>query len=271
MISANMFRKIERLFSRAGEHVRAKILSAELVGAEFVPFIQPVFKDDKIAGGEVLLRVLKNGSYRSPEKYLSAMESCDTINNVTCSLLSGVGHFFRGYDGAFPDGFYLSFNLCPRQLNAPDVTEAVMRFLREFDGRIGIVLEIVERGTLVLDDFALETMQQLTDAGVRFAIDDFGSGSSCLKYIEHAGFSTIKIDKCLTVASNGSLIYSAVIDSIIMLSERLQIQIVAEGVENNEQLSLLKDRGLNLFQGYFFSKPVTLRDFLHVHLIHSCL
>lgn len=261
MISTNMLRKAERLFSKAGERIRATILSAELAGAEFVPFIQPVFKGDRIAGGEVLLRVLKNGVYRSPERYLSAMESCEVINEVTCSLLSDVETFFKGYDGGLPEDFCLSFNICARQLNAPQVTDAMMRFHREFEGRIGVVLEIVERGTMVLDDFALEAMQQLTDAGVRFAIDDFGSGSSCLKYIEHTGFSTIKIDKCLTVASNGSLIYSAVIDSIVMLSERLQIQVVAEGVEDHEQLSLLKNKGVNLFQGYLFSKPVTLREF----------
>jgi EAL domain-containing protein (putative c-di-GMP-specific phosphodiesterase class I) len=113
---------------------------------------------------------------------------------------------------------------------------------------------------MVLDDFALDTLQQLSEERVRFAIDDFGSGSSCLKYIEHMGFSTIKIDRCLTVASNGSLIYSAVIDSIIALSGRLKIEVVAEGVENSEQLSLLKDKGVHIFQGYLFSRPVTMRE-----------
>lgn len=261
MLSTTMLSKAERLFNKACERIRATILSAELADTEFVPFIQPVFNGGRISGGEVLLRVLKNGIYRSPERYLSAMESCEVINDVICSLFSGVETFFRGYDGPFPDDFYLSFNICARQINAPDVTEAVMRFNRKFKGRIGVVLEIVERGTMDLDDFALETMQQLTDAGVQFAIDDFGNGSSSLKYIEHVGFSMIKIDKCLTVASNGSLIYSAVIDSILMLSERLKIQVVAEGIENNEQLLLLKDKGVSYFQGYFFSKPVTMREF----------
>ena len=134
-------------------------------------------------------------------------------------------------------------------------------FKKVFDGRIAVTLEIVERGTMNLDDFALEAMLQLTESGVRFAIDDFGSGSSCLKYIEHAGFSTIKIDKCLTIASNGSLIYSAVIDSIITLAEQLQIHVIAEGIENVEQLSLLKDKGVNIFQGYLFSKPVSMCEF----------
>lgn len=183
------------------------------------------------------------------------------INDVTCSLLSDVKTFFNGYEGALPDDFYLSFNICARQLNSPDVIEAVTDFNKTFAGRIAVLLEIVERGTMHLDDFALDAMQQLTDAGVRFAIDDFGNGSSCFKYIEHSGFSTIKMDKCLTVVSNGTLIYSAVIDSIVTLSERLQIQLVAEGVENKEQLSLLKDKGVNVFQGYLFSRPVSMHEF----------
>jgi EAL domain-containing protein (putative c-di-GMP-specific phosphodiesterase class I) len=261
MISTDMLRKAECFFSKASAWIRTTILSAELAGAEFVPFIQPVVRDNKIAGGEVLLRVFRDGIYHSPERYLSAMESCEVINDVTCSLLSGVEAFFRDYDGALPEDFYLSFNICAKQLNAPDVIEAVTHFKRLFEGRIDVVLEIVERGNMVLDDFALDTLQQLSEERVRFAIDDFGSGSSCLKYIEHMGFSTIKIDRCLTVASNGSLIYSAVIDSIIALSGRLKIEVVAEGVENSEQLSLLKDKGVHIFQGYLFSRPVTMREF----------
>lgn len=261
MISTKMLMKAERFFIKARTVIRETILSAELTNAEFVPFIQPVCKGDKIVGGEVLLRVLKDGIYQSPEKYLSAMESCEVINDVTCSLMSDVKTFFEGYEGTLPDDFYLSFNICARQLNSSRVIEAVTDFKKTFDGRISVTLEIVERGTMNLDDFALEAMQQLTESGVRFAIDDFGSGSSCLKYIEHAGFSTIKIDKCLTIASNGSLIYSAVIDSIITLAERLQIHVIAEGIENKEQLSLLKDRGVDIFQGYLFSKPVSMHEF----------
>ncbi|EMN1226682.1 TPA: EAL domain-containing protein [Enterobacter roggenkampii] len=261
MISTKMLMKAERFFIKARTVIRETILSAELTGAEFVPFIQPVCKGDEIVGGEVLLRVLKDGIYQSPEKYLSAMESCEVINDVTCSLMSDVKTFFEGYEGTLPDDFYLSFNICARQLNSSRVIEAVTDFMKVFDGRIAVTLEIVERGTMNLDDFALDAMQQLTESGVRFAIDDFGSGSSCLKYIEHAGFSTIKIDKCLTIASNGSLIYSAVIDSIITLAERLQIHVIAEGIENKEQLSLLKDRGVDIFQGYLFSKPVSMHEF----------
>lgn len=170
MISTKMLMKAECFFIKARTLIRETILSAELTNAEFVPFIQPVCKEDKIVGGEVLLRVLKDGIYQSPEKYLSAMESCEVINDVTCSLMSDVKTFFEGYEGTLPDDFYLSFNICARQLNSSRVIEAVTDFMKVFDGRIAVTLEIVERGTMNLDDFALEAMQQLTESGVRFAI-----------------------------------------------------------------------------------------------------
>lgn len=257
----NILMKIERIFSSWHTVVRNKVVSAQLSEAEFIPYIQPIYNGRELSGGEILLRVKKKGILYTPESYISLMESGEVINDVTCDLLNSVKNHFAAYTELLPEGFHLSFNICPTQLNSLRVTAAIEDFNARFSGKIAVILEIVERGTMVLDDFALEIMQRLTDAGVRFAIDDFGSGSSCLKYIEHTGFSTIKIDKCLTVASNGSLIYSAVIDSIISLSEQLQIQVVAEGVENNEQLALLKDKGVHFFQGYLFSKPLSMREF----------
>lgn len=253
--------KFERMFSSWHTAVRNRIVSAELSEAEFIPYIQPVYNSRELTGGEVLLRVKKKGVLYTPESYISLMESGEVINDVTCNLLQSVKHHFTPYMELLPEGFHLSFNICGRQLNSPRVIEALEDFNAHFNGKIAVILEIVERGTMVLDDFALDAMQQLTGSGVQFAVDDFGCGSSSLKYLEHSGFSTIKIDKCLTVASNGSLIYSAIIDSIVSLSESLQIQVVAEGVENKEQLALLKDKGVQLFQGYLFSKPLSMREF----------
>lgn len=261
MISTKMLMKAERFFIKARKLIRETILSAELTGAEFVPFIQPVYKGDEIVGGEVLLRVLKDGIYQSPEKYLSAMESCEVINDVTCSLVSDVKTFFEGYAGALPDNFYLSFNICARQLNSPRVIESVTDFHKKFEGKISLVLEIVERGTVALNDFSLETMQHLTATGVEFAIDDFGSGSSCIKYVEHIGFSKIKLDKCLTLACEGSLVYPSIIEAIISLSHKLGIQVIAEGVETREQLNLLNAKGIKIYQGYILSRPMSLNEF----------
>lgn len=261
MKNIKILMKIERLFSSWHAAVRNRIVAAQLNEAEFIPYIQPIYRSDELIGGEVLLRIKKKGILYTPESYISLIESSEAINDVTCELLKSVKNHFTPYIELLPEGFYLSFNICTKQLNSLRVTKAVIDFNEFFAGKAGVTLEIVERGTIEFDDFALETMQGLTDAGVRFAIDDFGHGSSCLKYIEHTGFSTIKIDKCLTVACNGALVYSAVIDSIVALSASLKINVIAEGIENNEQLELLKCKGVNLFQGYLFSKPLSMRAF----------
>lgn len=256
-----MLMRIEQIFSAWHQRVRNRIVSAGLGSAEFIPFIQPIYKSRAIVGGEVLMRVKKGGILHSPENYISVIESGNVIDDVTCELLRSVKSHFSAYRESLPAGFYFSFNICAMQLNSPRVIDAIKDFNAHFKNDVAVVLEIVERGTIDLDDFALETMQELTEAGVRFAIDDFGSGSSCLKYIEHAGFSTIKIDKCLTVSCSGTLIYSTVIDAIVSLSRKLNIQVIAEGIENEEQYRLLKNKGVNTFQGYLFSKPVSMYEF----------
>lgn len=256
-----MLMKFERMFGSWHKAVRNRIISAELSEAEFIPYIQPVYKSSELIGGEVLVRVKKKGVLYTPESYISLLESGDVINDVTCELLKSVKGHFTPYMDLLPEGFHFSFNICGRQLNSPRVIDALEDFNAHFRGKASVILEIVERGTMVLDDFALDAMQKLSESGVQFAVDDFGSGSSSLKYLEHSGFSTIKLDKCLTVACNGTLIYSAIIDSILSLSESLQIQVVAEGVENKEQLALLKEKGVQLFQGYLFSRPLSMREF----------
>lgn len=261
MKNIKILMKFERLFRSLYAAVRNWVVSAQLSRAEFIPYIQPIYRSDELIGGEVLLRIKKKGVVYTPESYISLIESGEIINDVTCELLKSVESHVTPYMEMLPEGFYFSFNICAKQLSSPRVTKAIVSFNESFRGKAGVILEIVERGTMEFDDFALETMQDLTAAGVRFAIDDFGNGSSSLKYIEHTGFTTIKIDKCLTVACNGVLVYSAVIDSIVSLSERLKINVIAEGIENNEQQELLKSKGVIFFQGYLFSKPLSMQAF----------
>lgn len=262
MANIRMLRKAERVICRLLRSVRKSILNSKLAGAEFVPFIQPVYQSGELAGCEVLLRVKKNGVLYSPEPYLPSIESGAVCNDVTLELLEKVKTHFTLHIDSLPKGFYFSFNICAQQLNSPGIVKAVKEFNMNFGKDIRVVLEIVERGTAEFDDFALDAMQDLVASGVSFSIDDYGSGSSCLKYIEHTGFSTIKIDKCLTVVCNHQLVYPSVIDAIMSFSERLNIHVIAEGVETNEQFKLLEMKGINTFQGYLFSGPVSMDLFV---------
>lgn len=265
MIIHPFLTETERIISKLQRIVSKKITTLQLNGSEFIPFMQPICKSDTVIGCEVLLRVKKDGVYYGPEPYLPGLESSDAINDVTCALLYKVINHFQAHPVALPEGFYFSFNICVKQLNSTKVIDAIRSFNKYFMGA-SVVLEIVERGTTDFDDFALDAMQLLVEEGVRFSIDDFGSGSSGLKYIELTGFTTIKIDKCLTVMNKGSLVYSMVIDAIMAISYKLNMQVIAEGVESKEQLSLLKEKGIHCFQGYFFSRPIHINCFCGKYL-----
>lgn len=263
MMKTKVLQKAESLVCRMLSRVKKMRLERELLNCEFVPFIQPIYRHHELVGCEVLLRVKKDGVYHLPGKYLKELETSKVINDVTCELMEKVKVYFTGHMASLPEGFYFSFNICAKQLNVAKVVRAIHHFSEHFKGHASLVLEIIERGTVEFDEFALDTMDELVQKGIRFAIDDFGSGSSCLKYVEHVGFCMLKIDKSLTVISDGKLVYSSVIDAIKTISHQLQMQVIAEGVETHEQLTLLQDKGIENFQGYHFSRAITMHDFLN--------
>jgi EAL domain-containing protein (putative c-di-GMP-specific phosphodiesterase class I) len=107
----------------------------------------------------------------------------------------------------------------------------------------------------------ISIMQELTAAGVRFAIDDFGMGYSSLRYLKSLPLHTIKIDQSfirdvLTDPSDASIVRA-----ILSMSHALDLDIIAEGVEHEEVHDFLVEEGCIMFQGYLYSRPVPLEDF----------
>ncbi|MFZ5177143.1 EAL domain-containing protein [Enterobacter kobei] len=227
------------------------------------PFVQPIFNTDgdAVIGCEILLRLKTRDGYITPGAYINELEESEHINVITCKLLAEVTKYFLLENCELPEGFYFSLNIFAPQLSHPDIIRKILSFNAAFKGKASLVLEIVERGTLALDDSTMETMEELMSKGIRFAIDDFGAGTSSLKYIEHVGFSTIKIDRALTLATGNKLIYAKVIDAIVTLSSRLGLSVTAEGIENSVQQELLHKAGVNAMQGYYLARPMDLNKF----------
>lgn len=250
--------------------VKTKEIRKELAEAEFIPFVQPIFThEQKLTGCEVLLRIKKEGNFYSPHRYIEVIEQSEMINNIMISLLHTVGCEFSQYKDHLPEGFYFSFNITASQLRNETVIAEIINLCLSFQEKAGIILEIVERDHLVLDDDMLHILDSLMSDGVMFAIDDFGTGTSSLKYLEHVGFSFIKLDKTLTVVSKDELIYKNVIKAIVALSNSLNIKLIAEGVENNTQLHLLEREGIDAMQGFFLDKPMNIDDFKCKFIIFS--
>ncbi len=124
-----------------------------------------------------------------------------------------------------------------------------------------IILELTE--TMTIDDFpqSLAIIESLEKMKVRFALDDFGTGWSSLYQLNHLKFSKLKIDKSFVDNMNQNQQQAIFIASIVNLSHQLGMQVVAEGIEQLAQLEQLKQLGVDEFQGYYFSRPITKTEF----------
>ncbi|HCW97490.1 MAG TPA: cyclic diguanylate phosphodiesterase, partial [Pantoea sp.] len=122
-----------------------------------------------------------------------------------------------------------------------------------------LVVELTERDALPVVD--QKVISQLHSIGVHLAIDDFGTGHSSLSYLKDLQPDVLKIDKIFTAAIGTDAINATVTDMVISLAQRLNISLVAEGVETAEQAAYLRERGVDLLQGYYYARPMPIEDF----------
>ena len=154
----------------------------------------------------------------------------------------------------------LSINITPSQFNRVDFFDHFMRALNESGVDANrIELEITE-GMLVNNMAAsVENIKKLQSEGVRFSIDDFGTGYSSLSYLQSLPLQKLKIDQSFVndiyIDSNSA----AIVEAIISMASALDLEVIAEGVETYNQLSVLKKMGCTLYQGYYFSKPISAK------------
>lgn len=122
-----------------------------------------------------------------------------------------------------------------------------------------LVLELTERENLQVVDYRL--VRELHRKGVLLAVDDFGTGSSTLSWLEQLRPDILKIDKSFTSAIGTDAVNSTVTDIVIALGQRLNIELVAEGVETPQQAHYLRSNGVHMLQGYLYAKPMPIADF----------
>lgn len=155
--------------------------------------------------------------------------------------------------------FKLSVNLSLRQLKDPNLVPTIHSILRETQiNPHCLELEITESFMVSDISSAIATLTELRALGIRIAIDDFGTGYSSLSSLKNLPIQTLKIDKSflddLLVINKNQVI----LQSIIELGHRLKLQIIAEGIENEGQLKILKAMNCDCGQGYFLSRPLHL-------------
>ncbi len=156
----------------------------------------------------------------------------------------------------------LSVNISAKQLRQPDFVAQVHAAVRRHAiNPLGLKLELTESMLLESVEETIATMNALNEIGVRFSLDDFGTGYSSLQYLKRLPLCQLKIDQSFVcdIADDGS--DKAIVRTIIAMAQSLNLEVIAEGVETEEQREILLSNGCTNYQGYLFGKPVPIEQF----------
>ncbi len=156
----------------------------------------------------------------------------------------------------------LSINISPRQFHQADFVEEVLKSLTK--AAVGpklLKLELTERILLENTEEAITKMGELKAAGVGFSLDDFGTGFSSMSYLTKLPLSQLKIDQSFIQNIGSKESDEIIVKTIVGMSKSLGLEVVAEGVESQDQYDYLESLGCQLFQGYFFGRPKPIAEF----------
>jgi predicted signal transduction protein with EAL and GGDEF domain len=227
---------------------------------------QPVVDLDscRVVGAEALLRWRhpKLGMV-SPAEFIPILEQSGLIDEVGLWVLNAACREARGWQDVGLTGLKMAVNLSARQFRDPTLHTTIVRTL-ERHGLAPAALEVELTETAAMED-AVRTRQTVVDLrelGVSVAIDDFGAGYSSLSYLKNLPFSKLKIDREFVMNLNERRDSQAICRALVELSRGLDIQVLAEGTETLEEVETLRALGCSMFQGYYFSRPLTGADFI---------
>lgn len=237
-----------------------------LEAGEFIPYFQPVVHGDskKWSGTEVLMRWNhpKEGLVR-PDLFIPFAEHSGLIVPMTRALMQQTAALLGPQSSSFAAPFHIGINITASHCHDLELVEDCRQFLATFiPGSVSLVLELTERELIEPTDITHQLFEQLHSLGVKIAIDDFGTGHSSLGYLRQFNVDFLKIDQSFVAMIGIDALSRHILDTIIELSAKLDLGIVAEGVETQAQAEYLTAHHVNFMQGYLFGKPMPAADFI---------
>jgi EAL domain-containing protein (putative c-di-GMP-specific phosphodiesterase class I) len=241
-------------------------LRRALLAREFVPFFQPVVHstNKQWAGAEILMRWQhpREGLVR-PDLFIPLAEDCGEIVPMTRSLMRQTAALLGPQAHRLSEQFHLAFNISAAHCQDLALLHDCREFLAAFPaGRIKLVLELTERELIEPSEATQRLFAELHAIGVMIALDDFGTGHSSHSYLQAFKIDCLKIDQRFVAMIGVEALSRHILDNVIDLCRKLELQIVAEGVETPEQSEYLAAQNVDYLQGYLFAKPMPGVDFV---------
>lgn len=236
-------------------------LRRAMVENEFALHYQPIYRlaTDELVGAEALLRWrTPSGQFIPPDEFIPIAEDTGLIVPIGEWVLRTACEQARTWQQKISNSnFSISVNVSARQVIAGNFVETVRDVIEATGLRPSLLeLEITER-LLIRNDAAIAAaLNQLTEAGIKLAIDDFGTGYSALSYLKDFPFDVLKIDRSFVDDVMRDEESAGLTRSIIMMAHSLGLEVIAEGIEDHDQLSFLRQHKCELGQGFGLGRPM---------------
>ncbi len=243
-------------------------ISSELQEAldkkQIFPYLQPQYDSRNVlTGAEVLVRwEHPTEGFLAPYKFVPIFEKNGMIVRVDQHIWEEACRILHSWKGTDKEKLHLSVNISSKEFYFLDLYDTFTGLVQKYDLDPGkLHLEITE--TVVMKDMIgnIRVINQLREYGFIVEMDDFGSGYSSLNLLRDMPVDVLKIDMAFLGSTKHPKKAETILDNIISLARQLNMISLAEGVEMEKQLDMLKEMGCNVFQGYFFAKPMPLEEF----------
>jgi sensor c-di-GMP phosphodiesterase-like protein len=242
-------------------------LKRALAAGEFVPYYQPIvdIRSGQLRGAEVLVRWRKpDGTLVYPGSFIPLAESSGLILDMTRDLMRRVCAEAGTALGCRP-GLKIAFNFAGQLFTDKSIVKDVRNIFSGSPIKLSqVVLEVTERDPIQNFTETRQIIAALQGLGVRIAIDDVGTGHSGLSYMLKLGVDIIKIDKIFVDAIGTDRNSTTIVETLVDLAHNMRMDVVAEGVENFEQVMHLRELGIRSAQGYVFAPPLPGSAFLQL-------
>jgi EAL domain-containing protein (putative c-di-GMP-specific phosphodiesterase class I) len=229
---------------------------------EFVLYYQPKVRlsDQAIVGVECLIRwEHPERGLLSPYEFIEVAEETGAIVDMGNWIIQEACQTGKLLYEQAKRSIQIAINISPRQFKDQNLVATIRRNLRE-TGLNPAMLEIEITETMLMGDIEAVSMtvQQLHELGVRLAIDDFGTGYSSLSYLKKFPINTVKVDRSFIMDIPESEDDKAITSAVIAMAHKLNMDVVAEGVETKAQYDFLVQHDCEYAQGFLFAKPLPL-------------
>ncbi|MBM7557439.1 diguanylate cyclase (GGDEF)-like protein [Halanaerobacter jeridensis] len=235
-----------------------------LVREDFLLHYQPLVDSskDEIVGVEALIRWdHPQEGMISPGQFIPIAEDTGMIVEIGDWVLEESCWQLKEWQQQGYDDLMMSVNIAPQQFQNSAFVEEVSSIIE----RTGIEpqyleLEITERTVIENVEYTIDILNDLKELGVKIAIDDFGTGYSSLEYLTEFAIDTLKIDRAFIHKQKNE----AIVKTIIVMGDNLELSVIAEGVETEAELEFLAQNNCYLYQGYFYSRPLPVAEMIEL-------